>query len=176
MATQNQRLAEWIGDKELMQFIKKLSKETDKKNIVEGGLRGGARIVINQAKANARSKGLNKDVTENLRTATVKKNKRAQFGIKFGWMPKGKSKGFYGWFFEVGTVSPRKARSAQKLMFKGEDGEMIFIDQAKGIAPRPFWRPAIDSKKDDAVKVLTTEIKKSMVRFINRRYKKLDIK
>lgn len=143
---------------------------------MEGGLRSASRVVLNQAKSNARAKGLGKDVSENLRAATVRKNKRAQFGIKFGWIPKNMTKGFYGWFYEVGTVNPRKARGANKLAFKGKDGRMIFTDQVKGIMPRPFWRPALDSKKDEALKTLTSEMKKSMIRFVNRNYRKLTIK
>jgi len=177
MAGKIQVQAEMIGDKEFMAFMKKLKNVSKKKTLVEGGLRGAASVIVRQARSNARARGLGKNIPRAIRAAKVKKASEGQYGIKFGFIwTKWRKEAFYAWFFEYGTVSMRVARKKNNLLrFKDKSGQWVSTKAVRGISPKPFWRPALDAKKDEAGKKLMIEMKKSMVRFVNREYKKIDI-
>lgn len=177
MAGKIQNQAEMIGDEELMAFLRKLKNAAKKKTLVEGGLRGAAGIIVRQARANARARGLGKNVPRAIRAAKVKRGRAGQYGIKFGFIwTRWRKEAFYAWFFEYGTVSPRVSRRRGKLLrFKDKSGQWVSTEAVSGISPKPFWRPALDLKKDEAGKKMMIEMKKSLVRFVNREYKKIDI-
>jgi HK97 gp10 family phage protein len=69
-------------------------------------------------------------------------------------------------FFETGaTAHEIKARKAKALLFEGRNGFMLAssVDHT-GMGARPFLRPAFDSKKDEAVRVIGSILKAEIER------------
>lgn len=176
MASKIDERAKLIGDKELMAFFKKLGNESKKKTLVMSGLRGAASIIVKQARANARARGLGKNIPRAIRIARVKKAKSGQHTIKFGLIrSKYKKEAFYAYFFEYGTATRRPREIDEPLRFKTKDGHWVSKYEVAGTPPKPFWRPALDLKRDEASKKLTFEMKRALVKFVNREHKKIDI-
>ena len=73
-------------------------------------------------------------------------------------------KHWYLRFYEFGAKPHDIAGKGKMLSFQGRDGQ-VFIASAKqtgGVKMRPFLRPAVDNRGDDAVKAMGTVLKREI--------------
>lgn len=142
------------------------------KNVMRGALRAGANAVRNQAKLNApvgkpsgEGSRIYKGHAGALRDSIRVTTKAKGFGVTASVVAGGKNKKtgadtFYAHMVEYGTAPHIiKAKSGRKLSFGGGFASSI---SHPGAAPRPFMRPALDSKHKAAVLAVGNYIKKRL--------------
>ena len=137
-----------IGGKELDRKLKALPRKVAKK-ILRQALRAGAKIILAQAKANAPV--ATGQLKKSLKVRAMKRTRKGTVGFKVQTKA-GDFKGdeFYGSFLEYGFRRGKRP---------GKGAEYT-----REIVPaQPFMRPAFDSKKDEAVAVISKELSAKIV-------------
>jgi HK97 gp10 family phage protein len=138
------------GGAELDQLLKQLPIEVETK-IVRNGLNKGANIIRDQAKANIR-------VRSGATMRAIKSSSgvdKAQ-GLVYAKVKLDKKRKFIGRFLEYGT-------GAHQIWVSAAKGSLVVNGVAigkqvthPGTAPRPFLRPALDAKAQEAVQEMVT--------------------
>jgi HK97 gp10 family phage protein len=111
-------------------------------------LRKAAKPILEQAKANAPMKTGKLRRSLKIRSLRSRKDKQ-QVGVRVGTANKGD--GYYGYFHEFGwRIGKRpKIRLARNLE--------LGVDHRQEVPPKPWARPAFDSRKDESVEIINTE-------------------
>jgi HK97 gp10 family phage protein len=142
------------GLSELQKFLDELPQKVEQ-NILRSALSAGARVVRDQAKANAPVK------TGTLR-AGLKVSSRISKGVVTASV---KAKGKHGYlapWLEYGTSAHKIAgKKGGWLSFGGIFAKSV---EHPGISPRPFLRPALEARAQDALVAVGEAIKKRLTR------------
>lgn len=169
------------GLKELDKFLSALPKNMQK-GAYRAGLVAAAAVVRDEARLRApKQTGL---MARSIQTGSARQNQDGSFSIKVRFNAKtergGNNHAFLGLFFEYG-VAPHfiaagdSGKSARLLTRSARDGDVLgdvetqalkigdnFIPGAvmhPGMPARPFFRPALDAKADEAVKAFAERIR-----------------
>lgn len=88
---------------------------------------------------------------------------------------KTKSKGainqYYGKFIHEGTTNPRKSRKGKMLVFRNDQGELVFARAVKGIAANPYLERAYSESSERTVALFGDELAKAVEKFVNKNFK-----
>jgi HK97 gp10 family phage protein len=145
------------GGKELGQFLQSLPLKIEK-NIMRAALRSGARVIANEAKKNVAVQ--DGDLKRSIRTGSNAKKGRVEAYAKAG-----DKKAWYYRFVEFGTAAHIiKGRNGGMLRFMAKDGKSIQTPQVShpGAIAKPYMRPALDTKGNDAVIAVTNKIRERL--------------
>jgi HK97 gp10 family phage protein len=142
------------GLKELQAMLDTLPAKMEA-NIMRSALRAGANVVKNEAQANVP-----------VDTGTLRKGLKVSTRLKRGRVTASvRATGKHGWlahFLEFGTAAHViKAKPGKMLVFAG--GAYRAVNHP-GIRPRPFLRPALDSKSSAALVAVGNQIKKRLTK------------
>jgi HK97 gp10 family phage protein len=167
------KYAQVIGDDEMYAFIKKMDSDQDKGKLVKKGLQQAGKIIVNAAKANARSVNAGEKIIKALRVMDIRKaRKKYFFGVKLGvdYRQSSKSSARHAHFLEFGTAGIRYTKKHETLkgFISNKTGEMIFPRWVGPMPARPYWRPAVDQKSKAAQDDLIKEIKIAMAQYISK--------
>lgn len=138
------------GGAELNRLLKMLPIEAETK-LVRNGLNRGANIIRDQAKAN-----INRRSGATARAIMSSSGVDKAQGLVYAKVKLHKRRKFIGRFLEYGTAAHLIWVSASKgsLIVNGVPiGKQVLHP---GTAPRPFLRPALDTKADEAVQAVLT--------------------
>lgn len=133
------------------------------KRVYDGAVAAGARVIRKEALTNLKS------VLSGAKNADiiVRKQRKSRVGAKASVSVGLNRERWWLTFIEHGR---------QELVAKGkaipmhmEDGTVVFTKHAKAVPARPFFRPAWDAKRDEAVKVMSA----ALLRGLERETKKL---
>ena len=142
------------GASELQQFLNQLPAKMEA-NIMRAALRAGANVIKEEAKANVPAK--DGDLRDSVRVSTRLKNGRASASVKAG-----NKKAWYWRFVEYGTAAHTiKAKGNGILSFGGFFGRSV---AHPGAVAKPFMRPALDTKANEAINAVGIAIKKRLTR------------
>lgn len=143
------------GGKELNDILQKLPVSIEK-NILRSALRAGAKQIEAEAKRLVNKDEL--DLYESIRTSTSYNRRRGQVVAK---VKAGNKKVFYAKFVEFGVASHIIEMRNGVLSFNGVAATRV---HHSGYAAKPFMRPALDSKADDAIRAVSRTIKKRLTK------------
>ncbi len=146
------------GLKELQAFLDQLPAKMEA-NIMRSALRAGAKVVLEEAKANLTANG--SVVSGKLRDG-LKVSTRSRRGVVTATVKTTGKHGFLANWIEHGVVAHFiKPKSAKSLFFAG-----IFLDVVDhpGFAEKPFMRPALDSQASQALLAVGEAIKKRLTK------------
>jgi len=140
------------GGAELDAFLQSLPAKLEK-NIMRSALRAGAKVFREEARANVP-----------VALGALKKSVRISTGSKGGQVTAsvkaGDKKAWYWRFVEFGTaahvIAPEEAGA---LAVGGLVREKI---EHPGATAKPFMRPALDAKADEAIAAVTAQIRKRL--------------
>lgn len=128
-------------------------------NILRGALRAGANVFKAEAKSNLEQNGSIDDgeLLKSVRVSARLKGSTVTASVKAG-----NKKAYYWGWVEFGT-KPHviKAARAKGLLF---GGNVVAEVLHPGARPRPYLRPALDSKSADAVAAVAEYIKKRLTK------------
>lgn len=159
------------GGKELDKMLQTLPTKLEK-NIMRAALVAGARVIMKEAKAHApvgRPSNVNAKLyggyagalRDSVRvTSGFSKKGAAYASVKAGGRTKKGADVFYAHIVEYGarshTIKPRGKRM--------EIGDKFVAGAVEhpGVRPRPFMRPALDNRLDEALQVVTERIRKRL--------------
>jgi HK97 gp10 family phage protein len=145
------------GGKELAEFLKTLPQKLER-NVMRSALAAGARVIANEAKANAPAKS--KRLIKSIRVSTD-----ARKGVIEAYAKAGGKKAFYANFVEFGTAAHTiTAKSGKMLKFTARDGNKVTIKEVlhTGAIAKPFLRPALDTKAPEAIRAIGSKIKERL--------------
>jgi HK97 gp10 family phage protein len=129
------------GGAELQAFLNTLSPKVEK-NLMRGALRSAAKIIADEAKLNAPVKS--GELRKSIRVSTRAKKGQVSATIKAG-----NKKVFYAIWQEYGTAAHSiTAKGNGYLTFNGAFSKSVNV---RGVTPRAFMRPALDSRANDAI-------------------------
>lgn len=136
------------GAKELQKKLRELGPKIEKK-VMRQALRAGAKII--QAEAKKLAPVDSGELRAGIKVRAVKKRKPGQVRIR---VSTGEDDAFYGFFVEYGYMKQETRRLP--------DGKIISLKRGQGtptfVPPRPFVRPAFETKKEEATKAITAAI------------------
>lgn len=141
------------GLKELQALLDTLPAKLEA-NILRGALRAGAKVIKEQAKENLSSNGsvVSRALYMGLKIgATVKKG-----SVVASVKAKGRHAHIAHWL-EYGVAAHGVKKGATRSAGKGQDGKLH-----PGFEEKPFLRPALDARADDAVVAAGNYIKKRL--------------
>lgn len=152
-----------MSDKIRVDGISDLMKAMDEfpgkleRSILRGGMRAGAKIILQEAASRIRS--FSGELAESGRLSTSNKNGIVEAKITFGSRVKGGSRNargergaFYAGMVEFGTATHViKAAKAKALKI---GNRFVTSVQHPGAKPQPFFRPAISVKLNEAGETL----------------------
>lgn len=147
------------GGKELAEFLQGLPLKIEK-NIMRAALRAGARVIANEAKLNVPVQ--DGDLKRSIRTAS-----NAKKGLVEAYARAGDKKAWYYRFVEYGTAPHIiKGRNGGMLTFTARDGKKITKQSVNhtGAVAKPYMRPALDTKGDEAVLAVTRKIRERLTK------------
>jgi HK97 gp10 family phage protein len=140
------------GGAELDAFLKTLAPKIEK-NIMRSALRAGAKVFKAEAQANVP-----------VRLGTLRKSVRVSGGSKkgevFASVKAGNKKAWYWHFIEFGTGAHRIGPKVAKALLVG--GAVVEKINHPGAQAKPFLRPALDVKADEAIAAITAQIRKRL--------------
>lgn len=95
----------------------------------------------------AKAKTTSKFIADNIRIRAVRGETATEAGFIYKKSTnKNKAKTpWYARFVEFGTTT-RRPKKGKYLVFQGDDGNMVFAEQVRGIPAKPFWRPSKDKE------------------------------
>jgi HK97 gp10 family phage protein len=146
-----------VGGKQLAKFLAELPIKIEK-NIMRSALRAGAKVVLDEAKANVAVE--NGDLKSSGRVSTNSKKGRVEASAKFG-----NKKAWYGRFVEYGTAPHLiKGKNGGMLRFTARDGKQVEIRQVNhtGAKAKPYLRPALDSKAEESTRAVANKIRQRL--------------
>jgi HK97 gp10 family phage protein len=155
------------GGKELGQFLQSLPLKIEK-NIMRAALRAGAGVIAKEAKKNVPIKY--GKLKKSIRTGSnAKKGHVEAYLLAGGRSSKaGKDKSaFYATFVEFGTAAHIiKGKDGGMLRFVAKDGKTIKTPQVShpGAVAKPYMRPALDSKANEAVDAVAQKIRERLTK------------
>lgn len=138
-----------IGGRQLGDFLKTLSAKVEK-NIMRSALRQGANAFKDAVKANIPVD--NGDLRRSVRVSTKVKGGRVTASLRVG-----NKRAWYGHMVEFGTkahrINPKRAKALAiaGIAVRGVDHP--------GARPKPFMRPAFDSKSRAAIDAVAAQIR-----------------
>lgn len=142
------------GGKELQAFLNTLAPKIEQ-NIMRGALRAGAKVIAEEAKQNVSVKS--GDLRDSIRVGTKAKRGQVTATVKAG-----NKKAYYTRFIEFGTAAHEiKPKDAKSLFFAGMFGDLI---AHPGNRAKPFMRPALDSKSNEAIEEVGKMISKRLTK------------
>lgn len=149
------------GGKKLAEFLQSLPLKIER-NIMRAALRSGARVIADEAKRNVPVQlG---DLKKSIRTGSNKKRK----GVE-AYARAGNKKAYYYRFVEFGTAAHiiKAGKNKQKLVFTARDGKKVEALQVNhpGAKAKPYMRPALDAKAQDAIVAVTNKIKERLTEY-----------
>jgi hypothetical protein len=134
------------GGEELQRFLDELPVKMEK-NIMRGALRQGANVIKAEAQHQLASNG-------NIKTGILSKGLKVSTNAKGGTVTASiKAKGkhaFIAYWLEFTGASPHMIRGKYGLALAFAGGVYKQIEHP-GFQPKPFMRPALDSKASQAV-------------------------
>lgn len=126
-------------------------------NVVRGGVRAGARVIANEAKRLCPVGGVSGSLRkgeqpgalrDSIRVSAKSSKGKVTATIKAG----GKNEVFYAGMVEFGTARHLiKPKNRKSLSVGGDPREAV---QHPGAKKKPFMRPALDAKAQDAVETM----------------------
>lgn len=145
------------GGEELAKALQQLPVKIEK-NILRSALRAGANVIKNEAKSNVPVD--DGDLKRSLKVSVDAKRGRVTAKVKAG-----NKKVFYTHFVEFGTaahiIKPKGRITAKKgaLSFNG-----VFVNSVNhpGARAKPFMRPALDAKANEAIVATGNKIKQRL--------------
>lgn len=148
------------GGKQLAEFLQQLPLKIEK-NIMRAALRSGARVIANEAKTLVPTQlG---DLKRSIRTGS-----NAKKGQVEGYARAGNKKAYYYRFVEYGTAAHiiKAGKNKQYLTFTAKDGKKVVKEQVNhpGSIAKPYMRPALDSKGQEAVMAVTNKIRERLTK------------
>jgi HK97 gp10 family phage protein len=147
------------GLAELQKFLDALPKKVEK-NIMRSALRAGAMVIMEQAKANVPVK--TGALRDSLRVSTGYKNGKVTATVKAGGKTKRGGDAFYAHMVEFGTSAHNiAAKAGGWLSFMN-----VFAKEVAhpGARAKPFLRPAMDARAQDALVAVGEQIKKRLTK------------
>lgn len=141
------------GGAELQRALNELPVKLER-NVMRSALRAGAVVLRNEARKNV------PEETGALKKS-IKVSTRARKGVVTATLKAGDEKAFYAHMLEYGTA-PHDIAPKSKKALTLEDGGVVKHAKHPGIAPRPFMRPALDEKTDEAVQAVTDKIRTTL--------------
>lgn len=155
------------GLSDLQRFLDQLPAKIEK-NIMRSALRAGAKVILEEARArvpvstpNAKNQSLygaySGALRDSLRVTTRYSRGKISASVKAGGGTKRGADVFYAQWVEYGT-RPHviTARNRAYLSFAGGAYKSV---NHPGAQPRPFMRPAMDTRSEDAVIAVGRQIK-----------------
>jgi HK97 gp10 family phage protein len=142
------------GGEALAKALKELPTKIER-NIMRSAMRKGARVIANEAKANVPVD--DGDLKRSIRVTT-----RSQKGEVTATAVAGNKRAFYANWVEFGTVGHMiNAKPGKLLKFTARDGKVIETPRVlhPGARAKPFMRPALDNKADEAVKAVARQVR-----------------
>lgn len=137
------------GLAELQRFLDQLPVKMEK-NIMRGALRAGAKVIQKETKSNIHS--VSGELRDSIKVGTRARRGKVTASIN--------TKLFYSRFVEYGTRR-HKITSEKALSF---GGTVVKSVDHPGAQPRPFMRPALDSKAQEAIVATAEYIKKRLTK------------
>ncbi len=147
------KLLNITGGEALAKALRELPVKIEK-NILRSAMRAGARVIANEAKGNVPVE--DGDLKRSIRVSTnTRKGEVTAKAVAGG------KKVYYAHFVEFGTVGHIiSAKSGSVLRFTTRDGkyhERTSVNHP-GARAKPFLRPALDSKAQQAVRAVAKQI------------------
>lgn len=140
------------GGSELDALLQTLSVKIER-NILRSALRAGANVLKEEAKTNVPIES--GDLRKSVRIST-----RAKRGVVTASLRAGDAKAFYWHFVEFGTAAHHiKSKNGRALSFAGVLAGFI---NHPGARAKPFLRPALDAKADQALEAVGMQIRKRL--------------
>ena len=138
------------GLKELGEALQTLPVKLER-NVMRSAMRAGMKIIMDEARANVPAR------TGALRDS-FKISTRVTRGTVTAKVSVGDRKAFYGRFVEFGTAAHviRAKNRGQLLFFAGGFYRSV---NHPGATPRPFMRPAFDSKHPQALQAFANKVR-----------------
>lgn len=140
------------GLRELQAFLDQLPAKMEA-NVIRSALRAGANVILEEAKQNVPVG--DGDLRKSIRVSTKSKRGLVTASIKAG-----NKKAWYWKFVEYGTAAHKIAgRKGGILSFGGFFGRSV---SHPGAQAKPFMRPALDTKSNEAIAAVGEAIKKRL--------------
>jgi HK97 gp10 family phage protein len=139
------------GAEQIMAALK--AAEDEAARILDDAVQAGAEIIRKDAaeraprRTGALARSLHSEKTKHTRT-------RVEFGVSWD------KDHYYGASLEVGAQAHEITPDTAQALLIG--GEFVSSVQHPGISPRPFLRPALDSKADEAEKVVGEKLRRAL--------------
>jgi HK97 gp10 family phage protein len=142
------------GGAELQRFLNQLPVKVEK-NIMRAALRAGANVIKAEAKENV-------PVQDGDLKRSIKVSTSARRGTVRAKVKAGDQKAWYWHFVEFGTAAHTiKARNGKRLFFNGIFAKVVNHPGAKA---KPFMRPALDNKANDAIRAVGRKISERLTK------------
>lgn len=142
-----------VGGRELDAFLQQFSVKFER-NVLRGALRQGANVIKDEAKANLAASGsvVSGELSRGLKVSTRSKGGSVYASLK----AKGKHAHIAHWI-EYGVKPHGVKKGAKRASGKLQNGVLH-----PGFGDRPFARPALDNKAQEAIAAVTTYIRKRL--------------
>lgn len=143
------------GGKELNAVLQKLPVSIEK-NILRSALRMGAKEIAEEAQRQVPKDDL--DLYESIKISANYDRRKGQVIAK---VKAGNKRVFYAKFVEYGVASHIIKMRDGVLSFNGVAARSV---HHSGYSAKPFMRPALDTKADDALRAVARQIKKRLTK------------
>lgn len=135
------------GGKELQEALNQLPAKLEQ-NVMRSALRQGANAILNQARQNVPVE--DGDLKKSFKVST-----RARGGKATATLRAGDEKAFYAHMIEFGVAPHGVKKGAKRKSGKYQDGK-----KHPGFSAKPFMRPALDDRSDEAIAAIAAQIRK----------------
>lgn len=137
------------GGKELQDALNQLPAKIER-NVMRSALRQGANVIRNQARQNV-------PVEDGDLKKSIKVSTRARGGKTTATLRAGDKRAFYAHMIEFGVAPHGVKKGAKRKSGKYQDGK-----KHPGFSAKPFMRPAVDDKADEAVQAVANQVRKTL--------------
>lgn len=145
------------GLRELQSFLDSVSPKIER-NIIRGALRAGAKVIMQEAKANVPIKS--GTLRDSIRLSVRARGGAVTASVKAGGKTKTGGDAYYANMVEFGTAAHTITAKNRKVLSFG--GRLFQSVEHPGARPHPFMRPAFDSKSQEAVLQVGNYIKQRL--------------
>jgi HK97 gp10 family phage protein len=146
------KLVNLKGGAELQKFLQELPVKLER-NIMRSALRAGAKVIADEAKQNVPVD--DGDLKRSIRVSTNTKKGKVTASAKAG-----DKRAWYWRFVEFGTAAHTiKGKNGNPLFF---NGAAVMSVNHPGARAKPFMRPALDSKSNEAINAVGQQIGKRL--------------
>jgi len=142
------------GGEQLQAFLNTLAPKIER-NIMRGALRAGAKVIADEAKNNVPVKS--SDLRDSIRVGTKTKRGQVTASVKAG-----NKKAYYYNFVEFGTAA--HSISGKGKGFLNIGGVFAKSVNHPGARAKPFMRPSLDSKANEAIQAVGVAIGKRLTK------------